>query len=394
VLDVTGALPWTGEKAALRLRVTEDAVETVSRDRRGNHKTRPLGRPDQLSLIRARALARQLAPYRIAVASEAKDSLGKDIDLLDLLGAPGDAADFDPVPLWAGGSTWDHLRVPIGVTDRGEPLELDLKESALGGMGPHGILIGATGSGKSETIRTLVLALAMSHSSEKLNMVLVDFKGGATFLGLEHLPHVSAFITNLADELPLVDRMQDALQGELIRRQELLRAAGYSSIHDYEKARANGAELAPLPTLVIIVDEFGELLATKSEFMDLFVMIGRLGRSLGVHLLLASQRLEEGRISSLETHLSYRLGLRVFFRTRWAAHNVRLHRTGLKHFHHPVVGDLHLTFDAFEMPAEQGLTMSVYSAEPGSATDDALRLLASWSATDQQTEPSHVADRA
>ncbi|HEV8557094.1 MAG TPA: type VII secretion protein EccCa [Actinophytocola sp.] len=311
VLDVTGSLGWSAEKTALRLRVTTEAIETVTRDRRGNDKTRPLGQPDGLSLIRARALARQLAPYRIAGAEQSTNAWDGTIDLHRLLGA-GDPGSFDPTALWTGRSSWDHLRVPIGVTDRGEPVELDLKESALGGMGPHGILIGATGSGKSELIRTLVLSLAMSHSSEKLNMVLVDFKGGATFLGLEHLPHVSAFITNLADELPLVDRMQDALQGELIRRQELLRAAGHSSIHDYEKARAGGAVLPPLPTLVIIVDEFGELLATKSEFMDLFVMIGRLGRSLGVHLLLASQRLEEGRISQLETHLSYRMGLRVF----------------------------------------------------------------------------------
>ena len=312
VLDVTGDLPWKGGKTVLRLRAAADRIDTVSRDRRGNNTTRPLGRPDELSLVRSRALARQLAPYRISVSGETKDTSAKEVDLLALLGVAEDPGSFDPTELWTGRSTWDHLRVPIGVTDRGEPLELDLKESALGGMGPHGILIGATGSGKSETIRTLVLALAMSHSSEKLNMVLVDFKGGATFLGLEHLPHVSAFITNLADELPLVDRMKDALQGELIRRQELLRANGHSSIHEYEKARANGAELPPLPTLVIIVDEFGELLATKAEFMDLFVMIGRLGRSLGVHLLLASQRLEEGRIHQLETHLSYRMGLRVF----------------------------------------------------------------------------------
>jgi len=311
VLDVSGTLPWAGEKLTLRLRLSAETIEAVNRDRRGNERIRHLGRPDHLTPVRARALARQLAPYRVAAATEVTNAWDGTIDLHKLLGA-GDPGSFDPTALWTGRSTWDHLRVPIGVTDRGEPVELDLKESALGGMGPHGILIGATGSGKSELIRTLVLSLAMSHSSEKLNMILVDFKGGATFLGLEHLPHVSAFITNLADELVLVDRMQDALQGELIRRQELLRAAGHSSIHDYEKARANGAELLPLPTLVIIVDEFGELLATKSEFMNLFIMIGRLGRSLGVHLLLASQRLEEGRISSLETHLSYRLGLRVF----------------------------------------------------------------------------------
>ena len=88
-------------------------------------------------------------------------------------------------------------------------------------MGPHGLCIGATGSGKSEFLRTLVLGLAMTHSSEVLNFVLVDFKGGATFLGMDGLQHVSAVITNLEDELPLVDRMYDALNGEMVRRQEL-----------------------------------------------------------------------------------------------------------------------------------------------------------------------------
>ena len=153
----------------------------------------------------------------------------------------------------------------------------------------------------------------MTHSSEALNFVLVDFKGGATFASLDALPHTCAVITNLADELPLVDRMQDALAGELVRRQELLRAAGnYASLHEYERARAAGEPLAPLPSLLIICDEFSELLAAKPDFIDLFVLIGRLGRSLGVHLLLATQRLEEGRLRGLETHLSYRIGLRTF----------------------------------------------------------------------------------
>lgn len=120
-------------------------------------------------------------------------------------------------------------------------------------------------------------------------------------------------ITNLADEAALVERMQDALHGELLRRQELLRAAGnYTSALEYERARAGGADLAPLPSLFVVVDEFSELLASHREFMELFVMIGRLGRSLGVHLLLASQRLDEGRMHQLESHLSYRIGLRTF----------------------------------------------------------------------------------
>ncbi len=107
--------------------------------------------------------------------------------------------------------------------------------------------------------------------------------------------------------------MQDALHGELMRRQELLRSAGnYTSAYEYETARAAGAALEPLPTLFVVVDEFSELLSSHRDFMDLFVMVGRLGRSLGVHLLLASQRLDEGRMTQLESHLSYRIALRTF----------------------------------------------------------------------------------
>ncbi len=219
----------------------------------------------------------------------------------------------NPTSAWRPRPARDRLRVPIGLGEGGSLIHLDIKESAQQGMGPHGLVIGATGSGKSEFLRTLVLGLAMTHSPEQLNMVLVDFKGGATFAGMSHMPHVSAVITNLAQELTLVDRMQDALSGEMVRRQELLREAGnFASIRDYEKARAAGEDLAPMPSLFLVVDEFSEMLSAKPEFIDLFVAVGRLGRSLGLHLLLASQRLEEGRLRGLESHLSYRVGLRTF----------------------------------------------------------------------------------
>ncbi|MGK5740285.1 type VII secretion protein EccCb [Micromonospora sp. URMC 103] len=207
----------------------------------------------------------------------------------------------------------DYLRVPVGLGEDNQPVLLDLKEAAQDGMGPHGLLVGATGSGKSELLRTLVVALAARHTSDQLNLVLIDFKGGAAFRPLAGLPHVSALITNLADDLTLVDRLADALAGELLRRQKVLRAAGnHANRWDHERAREAGAPLAPLPSLVVICDEFMELLSAKPDFIDVFVQIARLGRSLGVHLLLASQRLEEGRLRGLESYLSYRVVLRTF----------------------------------------------------------------------------------
>lgn len=311
VLDVSGCLAWKADRATLRLQVDAESVETVATDRTGKDQVTRAGRPDLLSVERCRTLARLIAPYRIGGSAESADPLTTDMELTALLGIE-DVRSLDVEEFWASRSVRDRLNVPIGVDEDGTPVELDIRESAQGGMGPHGMLIGATGSGKSELLRTLVLALAATHSSEVLNFVLVDFKGGATFAGLEQLPHTAAVITNLVDELPLVDRMQDALQGELVRRQEYLRRTGYSSLHDHERARGQGAPLEAMPTLFLIVDEFSELLSTKRDFMELFVMVGRLGRSLGVHLLLASQRLDEGRVHVLESHLSYRISLRTF----------------------------------------------------------------------------------
>jgi DNA segregation ATPase FtsK/SpoIIIE, S-DNA-T family len=330
-----GAGPGVAGPATLRLRVTPGEVYQLPR---AGTAEALIGVPDALTLAEAEALARQLAPLRPAgPGGPAEDALALNTTLTTLLGIDSLRA-LDVAALRQARAPRDRLRVPIGNDADGHPVELDIKESAQGGMGPHGLVVGATGSGKSELLRTLVLGLAITHSAEDLNFVLVDFKGGATFLGLDRLPHVSAVITNLADELPLVDRMRDALQGEIVRRQELLRAAGNcASLRDYtkaraeraraeraraeraraeraraERARANGAALPPVPSLFVVLDEFSELLAAKPEFIDLFVTIGRVGRSLGVHLLLASQRLEEGRLRGLDTQLSYRIGLRTF----------------------------------------------------------------------------------
>ncbi|MFD9961833.1 type VII secretion protein EccCa [Amycolatopsis sp. NPDC058986] len=309
VLDLTGAAERLVRANGVEFSVAADAALAV----RSGAGAESLGRADALAVEVADALARQLAPYRLDAADVAADDLASASRTLpELLGLP-DAGMVDLDACWRPKALRDRLRVPIGISADGTVLDLDIKESAQDGTGPHGLLVGATGSGKSELLRTLVLAMAATHPPDQLNLVLVDFKGGATFARLGHLPHVAATITNLENDLSLVDRMREALSGEMNRRQEILRDSGnLVSIRDYERLRLRGTPLPSLPSLFIVVDEFSELLSQKPDFAELFVQIGRLGRSLGLHLLLASQRLDEGRLRGLEAHLSYRIGLRTF----------------------------------------------------------------------------------
>ncbi|RZS43089.1 S-DNA-T family DNA segregation ATPase FtsK/SpoIIIE [Herbihabitans rhizosphaerae] len=309
VLDLDGVADELVRAHGLALRVDSDRTLTVRTAGRDDH----LGTADTLAPASAAALAQQLAGYRLDADTTGDGDLSAASKTLPQLLGITDPAAIDLATSWKPRPVRDRLRVPIGIAADGTVLELDVKESAQDGMGPHGLLVGATGSGKSELLRTLVLGMAATHSPEQLNMVLVDFKGGATFADLGRLPHVAATITNLEDDLALVDRMREALAGEMNRRQEILRDAGnVVSIRDYEQRRQAGAPLPPMPSLLIVVDEFSELLSQKPDFVDLFVQIGRLGRSLGLHLLLASQRLDEGRLRGLEAHLSYRIGLRTF----------------------------------------------------------------------------------
>ena len=318
VLEVSGSRAGQLRDLALRrglcIRVGDDRVARV----RTEAGEEDVARVDAMSPPEAERLAMALARYRPAdtvTHADGSTTTRRAPGLPDLLGI-GAATQVDPAVAWRRRGARDRLRVPVGVSPDGAPVELDLKEAAHGGMGPHGLCIGATGSGKSEFLRTLVLGLVATHDPDSLNLVLVDFKGGATFLGLEPLAHVAAVITNLQAEITMVDRMRDALEGELNRRQEVLRAAGnYANVGEYEAARARGAPLDPLPALVIVVDEFSELLSSKPEFAELFLTIGRLGRSLHIHLLLASQRLEEGRLRGLDSHLSYRIALKTFSAT-------------------------------------------------------------------------------
>jgi DNA segregation ATPase FtsK/SpoIIIE, S-DNA-T family len=300
----------------LRATVTADGRLTLDGDPRLLPGKAEDIKADLPSAALAELTARRLTP--LTLSEERERLLARTVSLSVMLGADLDA-DADITGRWVSADDETMLRAPVGIDGDGRPVELDLKEAAQGGMGPHGLIVGATGSGKSELLRTLVTGLALTHPPDLLGFVLIDFKGGATFAQHTELPHVAGLITNLADDLALVDRVMAALRGEQQRREQLLKDAGnVDSVRAYQLLRAaghadvHGRPLAPLPYLLVLADEFGELLSARPDFIDLFVQIGRVGRSLGIHLLLATQRLEEGRLRGLESHLSYRVCLRTF----------------------------------------------------------------------------------
>ncbi len=300
-----GAPGSVATKQSLQLCVSPETVTFHGPDR-----DELIAKPDLFTKSQASVCARCLAPFRPTAGTD--DGRPRPLDWLELMGID-DRTRNKPEDYWARTGEGHIRAVPIGVASDGSRVQLDINEAARNGMGPHGLCVGATGSGKSELLRTLALGMITAHPPDVLNLILVDFKGGATFLGLERARHVGAVITNLAGEAHLVSRMNDALTGEMNRRQEVLRAAGgFANLAEYQRARSQGVDLPPLPTLFILVDEFSELLSQHPDFAELFVAIGRLGRSLGMHLLLASQRLDEGRLRGLETHLSYRICLKTF----------------------------------------------------------------------------------
>ncbi|MDN3356857.1 type VII secretion protein EccCa [Actinomadura sp. DC4] len=297
-------------EVAVRLKVTGDRVEVE--DLRGETPVRLSGTVDDVSAPMMGGLARMLAPVRLSRESLKEEIDAGPVDFTALMNVE-DPGDLNVGRLWAPRTERAFLRVPIGVDDTGEPVILDLKESAQLGMGPHGLCVGATGSGKSEMLRTLVLALAASHPPDRVSMMLVDYKGGATFAPFERLPHVAGVITNLEDDAGLIERVYSSLAGEVQRRQQVLKDAGnIANIGDYTYRRRHDPDLPPLPHLLVIIDEFGELLTARPDFIELFLSIGRIGRSIGVHLLLSSQRIESGKLRGLDSYLSYRVGLRTF----------------------------------------------------------------------------------
>lgn len=308
VLTVNYAAGNSPAEAACVVTVGSNGVATMRSARVSSDNARfgPLSATHAL----ASAIARQISGLKLVTDLSFGADSSQDL-LLDLLNRR--PLGTEP-PSWRRLAAQDFLTATFGLQADGRPFKLDLKEGAVQGDGPHGLLVGATGSGKSELLRSLVTSLALTHDPAWLQMAFVDFKGGAAFDSLAELPHCAGYITNILEDLSLIERMRSSLQGELLARQRQFAATGLDlqNIRDYWALRESRPELPPMPYLLVVIDEFGELLEANPEFLDVLLAVGRQGRSLGVHMLLSSQRLEAGRIRGMESYLSYRIALRTF----------------------------------------------------------------------------------
>ncbi|GAA1099474.1 type VII secretion protein EccCa [Tsukamurella strandjordii] len=283
-----------------------------------------IARADYVDAVDAHTAARKLARWELETTASLQSKERQDTgrDWASLVGVEDPGA-IDVVQFWQRIKRFDdprRLNFPIGFAPDGSRIHLNIREASQGGTGPHGEMIGTSGSGKSEFLRCLVLDACLFHSPTMLNLLLVDFKGGATYQGMEDIPHVAAVVTNLEKSESMVDRMMEVITGELKRRQQIFddAAAKYPSFNiigltEYEKARESGhcPDLEPMPALVVLIDEYTELLEAKPEFVNIFSQIGRVGRSVGVHLLLASQNAEMARSRGLESNIHYHIALRT-----------------------------------------------------------------------------------
>ncbi len=261
-------------------------------------------KPDQVPVSLADRWARRMAPIRLQKPA-ASTEIPYMVTLLDLLGVDA-IEDLDAASRWRSSEPFRTLAVPIGRRAGSEVVLLDLHER---GQGPHGLVAGKTGSGKSELLQTLVASLAVQFHPHEVAFILIDYKGGGMAQAFYDLPHLVGTITNLQGSLAV--RALAALKSELHRRETILTQSGFKHIDDYQIAYRRGQVRQPLPHLIVITDEFAELKMEQPDFMKELVGIARVGRSLGVHLILATQKPAGVVDEQIWANSSFRICLRV-----------------------------------------------------------------------------------
>ena len=275
------------------------------------HDTRKKWRKVRFDIVnrgKVRALSYKLASIRVKTP-EAQQEIPNVLTFLDMFKV-STAEDLKIEERWGRNRSYEDIKAPLGIAAGGVPCYLDVHQNA---HGPHGLIAGMTGSGKSETIATWILALAVNYSPEDVVFLLVDFKGGGLVNmfsnAAHHLPHLVGSITNLGGNQ--INRALVSIRSESIRRQKLLSDAGANDVYDYAKLYKNHEVDTPLPHLLIVIDEFAELKQQFPDFMSELNSIAAIGRSLGIHLVLATQKPSGVVDDKINSNSRFRMCLKV-----------------------------------------------------------------------------------
>lgn len=264
----------------------------------------------------ARRTMKTLANLRLKALSAAY-SLPKTYTFLEMFNA-GKVEHLNPLKRWRENNPSKTLSAPVGVATDGTVFNLDLHEKM---QGPHGLVAGMTGSGKSEFIITYILSMAVNYHPDEVAFILIDYKGGGLAGAFEDeaqglkLPHLVGTITNL--DGGAIQRSLMSIQSELMRRQRVFNQAksstgeGTMNIYTYQKLYRAKKVSEPMPHLFIISDEFAELKQQQPEFMAQLISAARIGRSLGVHLILATQKPAGVVNDQIRSNTKFRVCLRV-----------------------------------------------------------------------------------
>lgn len=284
-----------------------ELVETFSNSAENSGTTRASFKVDRLSFERCELGARSIAPIRMKSSTAA--NIPKVLTFLDLFQVKK-MEELQVLDRWNENRYPTSLPVPIGVREGSKPVFLNIHDKIeKKGHGPHGLMAGTTGSGKSEVIQSIIAALAVTYHPHEMAFMLIDYKGGGMSNTFSGLPHIIASITNLEDP-NLIERARISLKAELERRQKLFIQAGNVQ-HLDEYYETTWREKEPLPHLFIVIDEFAQMKKEQPEFMDELISVAAIGRTLGVHLLLATQKPSGVVNDKIWSNSRFRICLRV-----------------------------------------------------------------------------------